>query len=199
MEPKKEYRSAQRSRRMIRQAFLELLDEKKFSKITVSDIVRRADLNRSTFYCHYPDIYGLVDALQDEILCRNLQLFARLEYHDLLNDPTPYLNSITATLQEHRALFKKLGFSLEIHQILGKYQQLMYEDLMEHSNIPQEVRSSPLFAVRVHFFLGGIMNTYQQWFDGRLDCAPEQISQQIAWLIRQSASSFLERDWTQVL
>ena len=47
---KKEYRSALRSRKMIRQAFFELLKEKSFEKITVTDVVKKADVNRSTFY-----------------------------------------------------------------------------------------------------------------------------------------------------
>jgi len=60
MTERKENRNARRSRQMIREAFEELLEEKGFHKITVTDIVARADLNRSTFYAHYPDIYGSV-------------------------------------------------------------------------------------------------------------------------------------------
>ena len=48
-----EYRSAIRSRRMIREAYTVLLKEKDLSKITVTDIVNRADINRATFYAHY--------------------------------------------------------------------------------------------------------------------------------------------------
>ena len=44
-----EYRSAIRSRRMIREAYTVLLKEKDLSKITVTDIVNRADINRATF------------------------------------------------------------------------------------------------------------------------------------------------------
>ena len=47
-----EYRSAIRSRRMIREAYTVLLKEKDLSKITVTDIVNRADINRATFYAH---------------------------------------------------------------------------------------------------------------------------------------------------
>ena len=67
MAERKEYRSAIRSRRLIHQAFLELLREKPFEKITVTDIVNRADINRSTFYAHYPDVRGLVEALVETL------------------------------------------------------------------------------------------------------------------------------------
>lgn len=63
MTERKEYRSSRRSRRMIRVAFESLIREREFSKITVTDIVERADLNRSTFYAHYPDIYGIVEEI----------------------------------------------------------------------------------------------------------------------------------------
>lgn len=56
MGERKVYKSALRSRKWIRQAFMELLREKEFEKITVTDIVNRADINRSTFYAHYPDV-----------------------------------------------------------------------------------------------------------------------------------------------
>ena len=65
---KKEYRSALRSRKMIRQAFFELLKEKSFEKITVTDVVKKADVNRSTFYAHYPDVMGVVEEIQQEII-----------------------------------------------------------------------------------------------------------------------------------
>lgn len=53
---KAEYKSAIRSRRMIQRALVELLQEKELDKITVTDIVTRADINRGTFYAHYADL-----------------------------------------------------------------------------------------------------------------------------------------------
>lgn len=46
MGSKAEYRSAIRSRKLIKTAFMELAAEKEISKITVKDIADRADINR---------------------------------------------------------------------------------------------------------------------------------------------------------
>ena len=81
---KKEYRNAVRSRRMIREAFVALLHEKPFEKITATDIINRSGLNRSTFYAHYPDIYGIVDEMQEEIIQRNMELFRQLRFRNIL-------------------------------------------------------------------------------------------------------------------
>lgn len=65
VEQKKEYRSAIRSRRLIRESLISLLKEKDISKITVKDIVDCADLNRATFYAHYPDVRGVMEGNPD--------------------------------------------------------------------------------------------------------------------------------------
>ena len=68
MGSKAEYRSAIRSRKLIKTAFMELAAEKEISKITVKDIADRADINRGTFYCHYTDIYDLLHQMEEEML-----------------------------------------------------------------------------------------------------------------------------------
>ena len=52
-----------RTRKSIQDAFLSLLQEKEFSKITVRDITDRAFINRNTFYLHYSDKENLLKSL----------------------------------------------------------------------------------------------------------------------------------------
>lgn len=47
----------------ITDAFLQLLDEKPFNKITVRDIVDRCGINRNTFYYHFQDIPSLLEKI----------------------------------------------------------------------------------------------------------------------------------------
>ena len=42
----------------IEKVFIELIQTKELDKISVSDICKRAKLNRTTFYANYTDIYG---------------------------------------------------------------------------------------------------------------------------------------------
>lgn len=52
----------------IRTAFLELLNERPLSKITVKDITDRCGINRNSFYYHYQDVPTLIqDILTGEI------------------------------------------------------------------------------------------------------------------------------------
>lgn len=49
-----------RTRSLIQQAFNELLAEKAFAAISVQEITERAEVNRATFYAHFPDKFALL-------------------------------------------------------------------------------------------------------------------------------------------
>lgn len=49
-------------------AFFLLLKEKELDKITVSDIIKRAGIVRSTFYNHYENIPALVTSVEDKTI-----------------------------------------------------------------------------------------------------------------------------------
>ena len=57
----------QASQEKIEKAFLELLQTKELSAITVSEIIKKTKLNRSTFYANYADLYALADAIREKL------------------------------------------------------------------------------------------------------------------------------------
>ena len=62
-----ENRRVQMTKRLLKEALLELLDEKPLEKISVTDVCRRADVNRSTFYAHYMDTTALLHEMEQEV------------------------------------------------------------------------------------------------------------------------------------
>ncbi|MFI7440159.1 TetR/AcrR family transcriptional regulator [Nonomuraea indica] len=59
---------AARTRRLIRQALIELVEAKGFAETTVGDIARSAMINRATFYRYYQDKYALVEEIVEEVI-----------------------------------------------------------------------------------------------------------------------------------
>ena len=68
MVQKKEDRRVVRTKKAIRSSFAELLSEKDYGNITVSDICRTAEISRGTFYLHYSNIPAVLDELLEDAL-----------------------------------------------------------------------------------------------------------------------------------
>lgn len=56
-----------RTRQLLMQAFMELLEQRKknVSSITVQDITSYATVNRSTFYAHFEDKFAFLESLDE--------------------------------------------------------------------------------------------------------------------------------------
>lgn len=57
-----------RTNKLITQAFIKLLRQKSFDKITINDISDEAMINRATFYSHFKDKFDLFDQIIDKFL-----------------------------------------------------------------------------------------------------------------------------------
>lgn len=69
MKAKNVNRSSIKTRALIKSTFAEMLSEKKeINKITVTELVKRADINRGTFYSHYDDVYGVAEDYENELI-----------------------------------------------------------------------------------------------------------------------------------
>ena len=69
-----------RTKKLLRQALTRLMQQKDFPSITVTDVVREADINRGTFYAHYRDVYDLRDKIEAEMIG---------DFRDLIADIQP--------------------------------------------------------------------------------------------------------------
>jgi AcrR family transcriptional regulator len=75
--PRSVDRRIQRTRQLLRQAFVEVAQEKGLTAVSIQDITERANVNRGTFYAHFPDKYALMSDL------------IREEFHRLLTGKLP--------------------------------------------------------------------------------------------------------------
>ena len=110
MEKKKDLRVI-KTKKMIYTALVELMKEKTFEEIKVSDICEKALINRSTFYAHYEDKYELlIDFIKD----LKVEFSQKLENNKVLNIKEYYLELIKLFLN-HVEDKKDIYSSIMIH------------------------------------------------------------------------------------
>lgn len=64
---KTEDRRVRRTKRNLRENLFILLHEKPLNQITVTELTNLADINRSTFYLYYNDIFDMVEKIHHEV------------------------------------------------------------------------------------------------------------------------------------
>lgn len=75
-----------RTRKLLMDAFIKVIQKKEFKDITIKDITDEATVNRATFYSHFQDKYDLMDlAITEDIL---ESLVKHLNHCDKLNEET---------------------------------------------------------------------------------------------------------------
>ena len=70
------------SQEKIERAMVELLQTREIKDITVSELIKMAGVNRSTFYANYIDIFDLADKLRETLANDFSNLFADYDYFE---------------------------------------------------------------------------------------------------------------------
>ena len=65
---RKQDRRTRYTRQTIKETFLELLKQKNFTKITVTEICKISEINRGTFYLHYYDIHDVLEDILNDMV-----------------------------------------------------------------------------------------------------------------------------------
>ena len=179
-----EYRNSLRSKRLIRQAFAELVDEKgDINKITVKEIILRADISKSTFYAHYVDIYDVIEEFENELIVainRSIDDFLKDNSEEFM----PYINSLLNLFKENESLYKKL-FKVEAEvNFIEKIKTMILKKL----NVVLTKQLSGIPEKKVKFYLdfltNGITYLVADYFKGNLDATLDEIANEINKMLK---------------
>ena len=93
---RKENQRVRLTKRLLKESLLDLLEEKPLEKISVRELCEHSELNRSTFYANYSDIYQLYQEMCDELtedLEQYVQASAKEEGHQTIAHMLEYIRS----------------------------------------------------------------------------------------------------------
>lgn len=154
------------------QAFLELLEKKDFSYITVKEICAKAGVNRSTFYLHYETVE---DLLSESIEYMNEQFLSHMKQDtevfmtrikecpvEQLYLVTPkYLKPYLSYIQEHKRIFYTAITKASTLRLDDSYNRMfrhVFTPILDRYQVPVEDR-----RYMMAFYIQGMMAIITEW------------------------------------
>ncbi|MNN25150.1 transcriptional regulator BetI [compost metagenome] len=192
-----------RTKQLLHQAFMALIQEKGTDGLTVTDITTRADVSRGTFYLHYRDAQDMLEQIKTEILNTLSVLMQESDVYEVKayvenDEPYPKLVRITEEL-EHNGDFMKImfgptgdiSFGLHFKELVTKH--IWGKITLRHPDIEQVLMPADyLLAYTVSANLGVLTH----WINTGMRETPSEVARFIARIIYHGplmSSGVLER------
>lgn len=173
-----------RTRQLIRDAFIALLQELELEKITVNRIAERATINRVTFYLHYQDIPDLLDKLAEDMINEIHTILH--EASKLPSDKRQVLLHVLEHIAENSDFYKVLlasrripVFTDRLMQLISDYITTRMEQLGSYAtvNIQKDIA--------IWYGSSAIIGTIVSWLRHDLPYTPAYLASQLSELHRQ--------------
>lgn len=186
----KEDKRYQKAEKRIKKSFLTLMAEVGFDAVTVTDIIKEANVNRTTFYSHYKDKYDLMEQVEDEFWNPMLlYMMERMEQeNDFIENISKWISYIVNYYYENRTsliLFAgEKGNPNYWNHFSVKVQKLLNETSMKKQlKIPVE------YAIAS--FVGAASNMLMVWAKHGFQETPEEFAGIIYEIVKNIPQNIL--------
>ena len=153
-------------------ALISLLKEKSFEYITISEICKKAGVNRSTFYLHYENTVDLLNEtarflLDDFMAYFNVDIknitkkFKERSLDELIFISDEYLHPYLSYIKENRLVFSTVllhADSFRFNEIFQRLYENIFNPILERFNYPAADRKYAMM-----FYLNGITAVVTEW------------------------------------
>ncbi len=190
---KAEYRSSIRSKQMIKEALLSLMIEKPFEKISITDIVKRADINRGTFYAHYANTSEVLKSISitavDELAAVVKNGYDSAQIFD---SPEILLSAVTKYLSSNPSFFAKLLKTDRFYDILDDVRQKAINRVIADlgDRINQETKITLIIVL--DYAISGIMTLYEDILLEKIPVTLDDSVEYISRTLRPQRMALLE-------
>lgn len=184
-------RRVRKTKSQLRKGLARLMTEKNIREITVKELVAEVDINRSTFYLHYPDIPGLLKEIEDDMI-EEIERSIREHPIDAENDNAFYfIQDIFQVLEKNREIgcalvgpHGDLGFLRRIGCLLEEYSGDFLAELA-----PERYEEMSYFY---SFCLTGCMGFVKEWLERGMDMSPEYAAKLTFQMVANSMRAFCD-------
>lgn len=175
----KEDRRVRKTKKSLRDSLFALLCEKNISQITVTELTKLADVNRSTFYLYYNDVYDMMDKIQTEIYqVMNETVVNCVSNFNGPEDFEKYCAAFLTFCKENYALCCFVTRNDCKNQLADKIKADV------RSVIPDSVNAFPKTDPRYYltsFALSAIISVTLEWMNDGMQIPPEDMARFVSY------------------
>ena len=173
-----------KTRRSLEHALLSLMDVKSFEDITITDIVKEAGINRSSFYNHFSSKQELIESIindkHKDLVYTYREPFLRNWPFVMSSLPHTEVKLFSAVFKEsnyYKVLLKSDVSHLVQDKMLASFTKINKEELrVNNSKI-----DSDLIASYMSYAIVGLI---VQWVNSNYKHSPEEMNRQLVELMR---------------
>ncbi|GGD60990.1 TetR/AcrR family transcriptional regulator [Paenibacillus nasutitermitis] len=181
-----------RSRTLMENALLSILEEEGIKGLTVKNLCEKAGINRGTFYLHYKDIFHLIE--ETAFIQGLLSVFEPIHIQELMHHPDqqgayPPITRAFQYMHKHASFFRALFHSGAPAELRERLQYLVGTRLYENLKRDQSTMNneSRLFTDYAIAYLGNAQfGIIQHWFMTDRAIPPEDIARMLTVYIRNT-------------
>ena len=173
-------RRQRKTREAIFGALTDLLAGKEFSRITVGEIIERADVGRATFYAHFETKDSLLEELCDDLFCHVFDGAAGEEHRHLFHcDPpeSPFLHLFRHLLNNDNRILDLLSCP-DNRLFLGHFKARLREMAAGQAHLFRDRKSEVLPEdFWVDHIASAFVDTVGWWIENGMKESPETIAE----------------------
>ena len=140
----------EKTKQSIINAFIELRSRKELERITIKELCQKAQINKSTFYSHYRDIYDLSDKLETEIVASIMENFSHPE--NLIQNPELFTRELFVGYMAKDTLINTVFSGSRSKYLVQKLERALKDFVF---TVHPEIRDYPQTNIRLSYILYG--------------------------------------------
>lgn len=178
-QPKATDRRVLRTKKNIRQTFLQLLSEKSLTQLTVKELSEQADINRKTFYMHYSNIEEILSELEDELVQKLVLVFEKELFDREVFDSYSFFENLNLAIQGDIELYRTLNHSDLLPHLILRAKNALIDVFFRKYNIPAD-SDSERYILYAEYAASGILSMYTKWFSNDFHMSLEELTKTAA-------------------
>ena len=187
---KKGDKRTERTKKAITEAFTDLIIEKEYSEITVTELAECAGINRKTFYSHYECIEDVLDEMQLEIAERIVEIYLSKNHESF--DVKAFSETLMAILEENYSLYRRILVANSYRFFSRNIKDLLKDSFLTKLTNASDIDKEEM-NLMAEFCVTGLAKIYKVWFENPSGISEERVTELAGRMLWNGLSSFVNK------